>query len=57
MGNNRNFGGIIYKKFLLITIIGLVLAISVYGGVKEIMAKEIKKVDHISNTSAIVYVE
>lgn len=45
------------KKFLLVTMIGLVLAMDLYGIVNRFMVKEIKEIDHIAETTTIVYVE
>lgn len=45
------------KKFLLVTLIGMVLAINVYGIVKELMVEEVKEVDHIKETTVTVYME
>ena len=45
------------KKFLLVIFIGMVLAINLYGIVNKLMADEVKEVDHISETTTMVYVE
>ena len=45
------------KKFLLVVLIGMVLAINIYGFVKELMVKDIKEIDHISETTTAVYME
>ena len=45
------------KKFLLVILIGMVLAINVYGLVNEFMNKQVKEVDHIEETTTMVYVE
>ena len=45
------------KKFLLVTMIGLVLAMDLYGIVNQIMKDEVKVVDHISESTITVYVE
>ena len=45
------------KKFLLVTMIGLVLAMDVYGIVNHFMKDEIKEVNHIKETTIAVYVE
>ena len=42
------------KKFLLVTMIGLVLAMNLYGLVDRFMKDE---VDHIKETTMTVYVE
>ena len=45
------------KKLLLVTMIGLVLAMNLYGIVKQIMIDGVKEVDHIKETTVTVYVE
>lgn len=45
------------KKFLLVTMIGLVLAMNLYGIAKQIMTKEIEEIDHVKATTITVYVE
>lgn len=45
------------KKFLLVTMIGLVLAMDLYGIVKNFMTEEIKEIDHIKESTITVYVE
>lgn len=45
------------KKFLLVTMIGLVLAIDMYGIVNQFMKDEVKEVNHIEETTMTVYVE
>lgn len=45
------------KKFLLVTLIGMVLAIDLYAFVKWITVDEVKEVDHIKETTITVYVE
>lgn len=45
------------KKFLLVTMIGLVLAMDLYGIVKYFMTDEIEEVNHIEETTIAVYVE
>ena len=45
------------KKFLLVTMIGLVLAMNLYGIVKRFMKDEVKEVDHIKETTVTVYME
>lgn len=45
------------KKFLLVIFIGMVLAINLYGIVNKLMVDEIEEVDHISETTTMVYVE
>lgn len=45
------------KKFLLVILIGTVLAINVYGFVNEFMTKQVKEVNHIEETTTMVYVE
>lgn len=45
------------KKFLLVIMIGLVLAINLYGIVKELTTVDVQEVDHIKETTTIVYME
>lgn len=45
------------KKFLLVTMIGLVLAMNLYGIVNQFMKDEAKEVDHIKETTVTVYME
>lgn len=45
------------RKFLLVVFIGMVLGISIYGAIEEIMNEEIKEVDHIEETTTTVYME
>ena len=45
------------KKFLLVVLIGMVLALDIFGFVKQFTNDEIKEVDHIKETTTIVYME
>lgn len=46
------------KKFLLVTFIGMALAINVYGIVNKFMIDdEVKEVNHIAETTMTVYME
>lgn len=45
------------KKFLLVTMIGLVLAMDLYGIVNQLMKEETKEIDHIKETTIAVYME
>lgn len=45
------------KKFLLVLLIGMVLAMNLYGIVKEFMIEEVNEIDHIKETTTIVYME
>lgn len=45
------------KKFLLVTLIGMVLAMDLYGLVNGFMKDDVKEVDHISETTVTVYME
>lgn len=45
------------KKFLLVIFIGIVLAINLYGIVNEIMVDDMKEIDHVKETTMIVYME
>ena len=45
------------KKFLLVTMIGLVLAMNLYGIVNQVMKDKVEEVDHIAETTVMVYME
>lgn len=45
------------KKFLLVTMIGMVLAMNLYGIVNQITVDEVEEVDHIKETTVTVYTE
>lgn len=45
------------KKFLLVTMIGLVLAMDLYGIINQFMTETIKEIDHIKESTITVYVE
>ena len=45
------------KKFLLVIMIGLVLAMNLYGIIKELTTVDEQEVDHIKETTTIVYME
>ena len=45
------------KKFLLVTMIGLVLAMDLYGIVNQLMKDEVKEIDHIAESTITVYME
>lgn len=45
------------RKFLLVTLIGMVLAINIYGIVNDFMVEEVEEIDHISETTMTVYLE
>ena len=45
------------KKFLLVILIGMAVAINVYGIVKDFMVDEVEEVNHIEETTIAVYVE
>lgn len=45
------------KKLLLVVLIGMVLAIDVYGIVNEFMVEEVEEINHIEETTTIVYME
>ena len=46
------------KKFLLVTMIGLVLAMDLYGIVNQFMIDDgVKEIDHIKETTVTVYTE
>lgn len=45
------------KKFLLVVLIGMVIAINVYGIVNEFIYEEVEEINHIEETTTTVYVE
>ena len=45
------------KKFLLVVLIWMVLALDVFGIVKQFTVDEIEEIDHIEETTTIVYTE
>lgn len=45
------------KKFLLVIFIGMVLALNIYGIVNKFMIDEVEEIDHIEETTMIVYME
>ena len=45
------------RKFLLVTLIGMVLVINMYGFVKGFMIEEVEEINHIEETTTTVYVE
>ena len=45
------------KKFLLVMMIGLVIAMNLYGIVNRFMKDELKETDHIKETTIAVIVE
>ena len=45
------------KKFLLVAMIGLVLAMDIYGIANQFMKDELKEVDHIAESTIMVYME
>ena len=45
------------KKFLLVTLIGMALAIYVYGIIEKFTVDEVKEVDHVEETTITVYME
>ena len=45
------------RKFLLVTLIGMALAIYVYGIVDKSVVEEVKPIDHVEETTMMVYVE
>lgn len=49
--------GITMRKFLLVTLIGMAVAIYLYGIVNNFMVEEVKEIDHIEETTTIVYME
>lgn len=45
------------KKFLLVVFIGMAVAINLYGIVNELMTEDVQEIDHIANTTTMVYME
>lgn len=45
------------KKFLLVTLVGMVLVMNLYGFVNKLMVEELEEVDHIDKTTITVYME
>lgn len=45
------------RKFLLVILMGMALAIYLYGIVSEYMVEEIKPIDHVKETTTVVYME
>lgn len=45
------------RKALLVTMIGMALAIELYGVINNFMINKVEEVDHIAETTTIVYVE
>ena len=45
------------KKFLLVTLMGMVLTMNLYGIVNEFMNDEVGEVNHIEETTTTVYME
>lgn len=45
------------KKFILVVFVGIVLAINLYGIVNRLMTENVKEIDHIKETTIIVYME
>lgn len=45
------------KKFLLVVLIGMVLAMNLYGIVNKFMVDEVEEIDHIKETTVTVYME
>ncbi len=53
----RILEGLTMKKFLLVVLVGMVLAMDVYGIVNEFMINEVEEIDHIEETTTTVYME
>lgn len=45
------------KKFLLVLLVGMVLAMNLYGFVNKFMTEEVEEIDHIEETTVTVYME
>lgn len=45
------------KKFLLVVLMGMALAFELYGIVNEYMIEDVQEIDHIKETTILVYEE
>ena len=45
------------KKFLLVTLIGMVITMNLYGIVNKFMNDDVTEVNHIKETTTTVYME
>ena len=45
------------RKFLLVTLMVMAMAIYLYGIVNKLMVEEVKEIDHIEETTTMVYME
>ena len=45
------------RKFLLVTLVGMALAIYLYGIANKYLVEEVKPIDHIEETTITVYME
>ena len=45
------------KKFLLVTIVGMVLIMNMYGFIEYFTNEMVEEIDHIEETTITVYVE
>ena len=45
------------KKFILVVFILGVLAMNLYGVINKLMVEEVKEIDHIAETTTMVYME
>lgn len=45
------------KKFLLVVLTGMVLAMNLYGFVCDFMINEVEEIDHIKESTITVYME
>ena len=45
------------KKFLLVTLMGMAIAMYLYGVIEKLFDDEVKPIDHIAETTTIVYTE
>ena len=45
------------KKFLLVVFISMALAINLYGIVNKFMTEPVEEIDHIEETTIMVYME
>ena len=45
------------RKFLLVTLMAMATVIYLYGVVSSVMVDEVEEIDHIAETTTIVYME
>lgn len=45
------------KKFLLVILIGMAVTIYLYGVIEKLFDEDVQPIDHIAETTTIVYME